>query len=154
MSCRYFVLTRTGEKDDPASKAFTGFIVDGDSPGLTKGKKVTQRRLYLLLFPSIYKLSSQHRSRSTGVYMLRPDSQPDPLRSRLTRFATFYFSFYFVVASFEAGLGTSYGTWLRSGQGSGSRLCVAGMQGGQGGWLRSGLARYGGQLWNGLDKTA
>lgn len=35
----YFVLTRTGEKDDPASKAFTGFIVDGDSPGLTKGKK-------------------------------------------------------------------------------------------------------------------
>lgn len=23
----------------PASKAFTGFIVDGDSPGLTKGRK-------------------------------------------------------------------------------------------------------------------
>lgn len=37
---RYFVLTRTGEKDDPASKAFTAFFVDGDSPGLTRGKKV------------------------------------------------------------------------------------------------------------------
>ena len=37
---RYFVLTRTGEENEPASSAFTAFLVEGDSPGLTKGKKV------------------------------------------------------------------------------------------------------------------
>jgi acyl-CoA dehydrogenase len=35
----YFVLTRTGEENEPASSAFTAFLVEGDSPGLTKGKK-------------------------------------------------------------------------------------------------------------------
>ena len=38
---RYFVLARSAE--DPkasTSKAFTAFIVDGDTPGLTKGRKV------------------------------------------------------------------------------------------------------------------
>ena len=41
LSClfRYFVLART---DPTAStgKAFTGFVVDADSPGVTKGRKV------------------------------------------------------------------------------------------------------------------
>lgn len=36
----YFVLARTSaDPKAPASKAFTGFIVDADSPGLTKGRK-------------------------------------------------------------------------------------------------------------------
>jgi len=36
----YFVLARTNpDPKAPASKAFTGFIVDGDSPGLTPGRK-------------------------------------------------------------------------------------------------------------------
>lgn len=36
----YFVLARTHpDPKAPASKAFTGFIVDGNSPGLTPGRK-------------------------------------------------------------------------------------------------------------------
>lgn len=36
----YFLLARTNSDPNcPSSKAFTGFIVDGDSPGLTKGRK-------------------------------------------------------------------------------------------------------------------
>ncbi|XP_050425492.1 probable medium-chain specific acyl-CoA dehydrogenase, mitochondrial [Adelges cooleyi] len=36
----YFVLARTDpDPKTPAGKAFTGFIVDGDSPGLTPGRK-------------------------------------------------------------------------------------------------------------------
>jgi len=36
----YFVLARTNpDPKCPASKAFTGFIVDGDTPGLTPGRK-------------------------------------------------------------------------------------------------------------------
>ena len=38
----YFVLARTSaDPKTPTSKAFTGFIVDRDSPGLTPGRKVT-----------------------------------------------------------------------------------------------------------------
>lgn len=38
---RYFVLARTNpDPKCPASKAFTGFIVERDSPGLTPGRKV------------------------------------------------------------------------------------------------------------------
>ena len=40
IDCRYFVLAKT----DPTKKtgeAFTGFIVDVDSPGITVGKKVS-----------------------------------------------------------------------------------------------------------------
>jgi acyl-CoA dehydrogenase len=36
----YFVLARTGEATAPAGSAFTGFIVERDSPGITVGKKV------------------------------------------------------------------------------------------------------------------
>ena len=37
----YFVLARTADDPKtPNSKALTGFIVDGNSPGLVKGKKV------------------------------------------------------------------------------------------------------------------
>ncbi|XP_021948361.1 medium-chain specific acyl-CoA dehydrogenase, mitochondrial [Folsomia candida] len=36
----YFVLARTNsDPKAPAGKAFTGFIVEGDSPGITKGRK-------------------------------------------------------------------------------------------------------------------
>merc|ERR550534_2751280 len=36
----YFVLARTNpDPKCPASKAFTGFIVDGDTPGVTPGRK-------------------------------------------------------------------------------------------------------------------
>lgn len=39
----YFVLARTDlDPKTPASKAFTGFIVDADTPGLTPGRKVKQ----------------------------------------------------------------------------------------------------------------
>ena len=43
---RYFVLART-DPDPKAKKgsAFTGFIVDGDSPGLTKERKVCSRSI-------------------------------------------------------------------------------------------------------------
>lgn len=38
---RYFVLARTNpDPKVPASKAFTGFIVERDTPGLTPGRKV------------------------------------------------------------------------------------------------------------------
>jgi acyl-CoA dehydrogenase len=37
----YFVLARTdADPKTPAGKAFTGFIVDGDSKGLIRGQKV------------------------------------------------------------------------------------------------------------------
>lgn len=37
---RYFVLARTEEDPKaPAGKAYTGFIVDADTPGVTKGRK-------------------------------------------------------------------------------------------------------------------
>lgn len=37
----YFVLARTdSDPKAPTSKAFTGFIVDADTPGLTRGRKV------------------------------------------------------------------------------------------------------------------
>ena len=35
------MLTRTGEPNEAASSAFTAFLMEGDSPGLTKGKKVS-----------------------------------------------------------------------------------------------------------------
>lgn len=36
----FFVLARTDpDPKVPAGKAFTAFIVDGDSPGITRGKK-------------------------------------------------------------------------------------------------------------------
>ena len=35
----YFVLARTDPKGKPGS-AFTGFVVDGDTPGIVRGKKV------------------------------------------------------------------------------------------------------------------
>lgn len=41
--CRYFLLARTNP--DPkcsASKAFTGFIVDADTPGIQIGRKVAE----------------------------------------------------------------------------------------------------------------
>jgi acyl-CoA dehydrogenase len=37
----YFVLARTNpDPKAPAAKAFTGFVVDADTPGVTKGRKV------------------------------------------------------------------------------------------------------------------
>ena len=36
---RYFVLAKTNP-NEKAGKAFTGFIVDADSPGVIKGRKV------------------------------------------------------------------------------------------------------------------
>lgn len=46
---RYFVLARTNpDPKCPASKAFTGFIVERETPGLTPGRKVN---LLALSFP-------------------------------------------------------------------------------------------------------
>ena len=40
----YFVLARTDpDPKAPAGKAFTGFIVDADTPGVVKGRKVGVR---------------------------------------------------------------------------------------------------------------
>lgn len=46
-SVRYFVLART-ETDPkaPAGKAFTGFIVDRDTPGVTPGRKVISDHIH------------------------------------------------------------------------------------------------------------
>lgn len=42
----YFVLARTDpDPKAPASKAFTGFIVDRDTPGVVPGRKVSKRVL-------------------------------------------------------------------------------------------------------------
>ena len=38
-SLRYFVLARTGEVGAPAGRAFTGFIVERETPGITVGRK-------------------------------------------------------------------------------------------------------------------
>lgn len=41
MSIRYFLLARTNpDPKAPANKAFTGFIVEADSPGIQVGRKV------------------------------------------------------------------------------------------------------------------
>uniref|UniRef100_A0A914RDR7 Medium-chain specific acyl-CoA dehydrogenase, mitochondrial n=1 Tax=Parascaris equorum TaxID=6256 RepID=A0A914RDR7_PAREQ len=38
----FFVLCRSDpDPKTPISKAFTAFVVDGDTPGITRGKKVT-----------------------------------------------------------------------------------------------------------------
>ena len=37
---RYFLLARTGAFSDPPNKAFTGFIIERDTPGITPGRKV------------------------------------------------------------------------------------------------------------------
>lgn len=43
----FFVLARTNpDPKAPAGKAFTAFVVDGDTPGLTRGKKVLQIIIY------------------------------------------------------------------------------------------------------------
>lgn len=43
----YFVLARTNpDKNVPASKAFTGFIVDGNSKGVNRGRKVKRSFYY------------------------------------------------------------------------------------------------------------
>ena len=43
----FFVLARTNpDPKAPAGKAFTAFVVDGDTPGLTRGKKVLQIYTY------------------------------------------------------------------------------------------------------------
>ncbi len=42
----YFVLARTHpDPKSPASKAFTGFIVDADTPGVIKGRKEKKNNL-------------------------------------------------------------------------------------------------------------
>ena len=47
---RYFVLARTNpDPKCPASKAFTGFIVERDWPGVTPGRKVTRRYIFSIL---------------------------------------------------------------------------------------------------------
>lgn len=41
----YFVLARTdSDPKTPTNKAFTGFIVEGDSPGITKERKVSDEK--------------------------------------------------------------------------------------------------------------
>lgn len=41
----YFVLARTDpDPKAPAGSAFTGFVVDADTPGVTKGKKVLKQK--------------------------------------------------------------------------------------------------------------
>ena len=43
----YFVLARTdSDPNTPAGKAFTGFIVERETPGVQPGRKVWQSRLY------------------------------------------------------------------------------------------------------------
>lgn len=43
---RYFLLARTHpDPKAPANKAFTGFLIERDSPGITVGRKVPRLRL-------------------------------------------------------------------------------------------------------------
>lgn len=47
----YFVLARTDpDPKTPSSKAFTAFVVEGDAPGVSRGKKVIQN--FLIFFIS------------------------------------------------------------------------------------------------------
>ena len=55
MLFRYFVLARTDpDPKAPAGKAFTGFIVDADAPGVTKGRKVFFSRSFLIVIGSLF----------------------------------------------------------------------------------------------------
>lgn len=46
----YFVLARTdSDPKCPTGKAMTGFIVDADSPGIVKGRKVGHRICFEIL---------------------------------------------------------------------------------------------------------
>ena len=48
---RYFVLAKTDPNERPG-KAFTGFVVDADSPGITKGRKVkNDNKVAFVVFP-------------------------------------------------------------------------------------------------------
>ena len=47
---RYFVLAKTDPNERPG-KAFTGFVVDADSPGITKGRKVRTDKVATVVFP-------------------------------------------------------------------------------------------------------
>jgi alkylation response protein AidB-like acyl-CoA dehydrogenase len=52
LCCRYFVLARTNpDPKCPASKAFSGFIVERDTPGVIPGRKVNE--LMLLPFGAV-----------------------------------------------------------------------------------------------------
>lgn len=45
---RYFLLARTNpDPKAPANKAFTGFIVEADSPGVQPGRKVRMIRTHI-----------------------------------------------------------------------------------------------------------
>lgn len=47
----FYVLTRTDpDPKVPASKAFTAFIVDGDTPGIIRGRKVSSLSFVFTIF--------------------------------------------------------------------------------------------------------
>ena len=51
----YFVLARTSaDPKCPASKAFTGFVLDADTPGIIKGKKVMYKCFKLNKMVAVY----------------------------------------------------------------------------------------------------
>lgn len=57
--CRYFVLARSDpDPKCPANKAFTGFIVERETPGVTPGRKVSLHQIYVAGFPVIARHSS------------------------------------------------------------------------------------------------
>ena len=50
----YFVLARTStDPKSPPGKAFTGFIVDRDTPGITVGRKVVLLLLIFIIWDSL-----------------------------------------------------------------------------------------------------
>ncbi len=61
----YFVLARTDpDPKCPPSKAFTGFVVEADSPGVTKGRKV---RFHILFLKWTWKMSAAW---SMAIYII------------------------------------------------------------------------------------
>lgn len=61
----YFVLARTDPNPKaPASKAFTGFIVERDTPGLTPGRKV---KTYDSNFRSVFPMGYLNIVLFTGI---------------------------------------------------------------------------------------
>lgn len=55
---RYFLLARTHpDPKAPANKAFTGFLIERDSPGITVGRKVPRLRLAYTHYLTLIKWS-------------------------------------------------------------------------------------------------
>ena len=102
----YFLLARTEEPGTPASQAFTAFVIDRDTPGITPGKKASwdtpegilralYNRIILWLTPQLFSRAVQIQDRlqatkAVGINLgTRPHTHTQPrFKAYLTAFLT------------------------------------------------------------------